>query len=174
MATAYPSLPGAWHFEEEDPAVMAIFYKQQLAALSNVDIVLPPSPLVDPLAQLPSKFLDKVKTNYIPDVEEKQEISEYVSTVNHELSQLNAKISEMQTALIQVAMTRDRLQAIANQHQALISPLRRLPPELLQIIFVYCTISFNWAGGVMRDGPAEILDSASSQIWRDMLKFSAL
>jgi len=37
--------------------------------------------------------------------------------------------------------------------------------------FEYCTISFNSAGPVTRDGPAEILVSATSQSWRDMPKF---
>jgi hypothetical protein len=35
----------------------------------------------------------------------------------------------------------------------------------------YCTISFNSAGPVTRDGPAEILVSATSQSCRDMPKF---
>jgi hypothetical protein len=35
----------------------------------------------------------------------------------------------------------------------------------------YCTISINSAGPVTRDGPAEILVSATSQSCRDMLKF---
>ena len=36
----------------------------------------------------------------------------------------------------------------------------------------YCTISFNSAGPMTRDGPAEILVSATSQTCRDMSKFS--
>ena len=36
----------------------------------------------------------------------------------------------------------------------------------------YCTISFNSAGPMTRDGPTEILVSATSQTCRDMSKFS--
>ena len=161
---AYSSFPDAWSLEEEDPAERSFYYKQQLDAIPTTDIVLPPSPLEDPVVQPPSKFLDKVNTNYIPNVEERQEISEYVSTVNQELSQLNAKITEMRTALMQVARTRDRLQAAANQHHALISPLRRLPPELLQVIFVYCLPLHRNA--VMHSSEAPVLLGRVCSEWR--------
>ena len=97
-----------------------------------------PSPVDPLLVQPPSGFSDKVNTNYIPDEAERQEIVEYVSAANQEICELNAKIAEMKAVLMQVTRTRDRLQTAANQHQALISPLRRLPPELLQVIFVWC------------------------------------
>jgi hypothetical protein len=38
------------------------------------------------------------------------------------------------------------------------------------LAMVYCTISFNSAGPVTRDGPAEILVSALAQTCRDMHK----
>jgi hypothetical protein len=97
-------------------------------------------------------------------VAERQEISEYVSTVNRELSQLNAKITELRTALIQVARTRDRLQVAASQHQALISPLRRLPPELLQVIFVCCLPLHRNA--VMHSSEAPVLLGRVCSEWR--------
>ena len=162
----FSSLPDAWPqaLEEEDLAGRAFYYKQELFALDTIDIDLPPSPIEDPLVQPPSKFLDKVNTNYIPNVEERQEISEYVSTVNQELSQLNAKITEMRSALMQVARTRDRLLAAANQHQALISPLRRLPPELLQVIFVHCLPLHRNA--VMHSSEAPVLLGRVCSEWR--------
>ena len=148
MATAPSSIPySSFPDEEEDPAA--------------VDTTVP---LEGPLVQPPSKFFDKVNTNYIPDVAERQELSEYVSRVNLELSQLNAKITEMRTALMQVARTRDRLQAAANQHQALISPLRRLPPELLQAIFVSCLPSHRNA--VMHSSEAPVLLGRVCSEWR--------
>ena len=163
----YSSFQNPWpHLEEEDPAERAFYYKQQLDAISTTDIVLPPSPLEDPLVQPPSKFFDKVNTNYTPDVAEREEISEYVSTVNLELSQLNAKIIEMRTALMQVTRTRDRLQAAANQHQALISPLRRLPPELLQLIFVCCLPLHRNA--VMHSSEAPVLLGRVCSEWRQI------
>ena len=158
---SYSSFQDAWPHLEED-------YKQQLddttTSVANCNIALSPSPLEGPLVQPPSKFFDKVNTNYIPNVAERQEISEYVSTVNGELSQLNAKITEMRTALMQVARTRDRLQAAANQHQALISPLRRLPPELLQVIFVCCLPLHRNA--VMHSSEAPVLLGRVCSEWR--------
>ena len=163
---AYPSFQDPWPLlEEEDPAERAFYGKQQLDAISTTDIVLPPSPLEGSLVP-PSKFSDKVNTNYIPDVAERQEISKYVSSVNRELSQLNAKITEMRTALMQVSKTRDRLQVAANQHQALISPLRRLPPELLQVIFVFCLPLHRNA--VMHSSEAPVLLGRVCSEWRQI------
>lgn len=162
----FSSFPDAWlTLEGEDLAERAFHYKQELDAISSTtDIDLPPSPIEDPLVQPPSKFLDKLNTNYIPNVEERQEISEYVLTVNQELSQLNVKIIEMRSALIQVVRTRDRLQAAANQHQALVSPLRRLPPELLQVIFVHCLPLHRNA--VMHSSEAPVLLGRVCSEWR--------
>ena len=164
MATD-PSFQDPWpHLEEEDPAERDFYCEQQLHAISTTNIgLLPPSPLQGSLVP-PSKFFDKVNTNYIPDVAERQEISEYVSSVNRELSQLNAKITEMKTALMQISKTRDGLQAAANQHQALISPLRRLPPELLQVIFVCCLPLHRNA--VMHSSEAPVLLGRVCSEWR--------
>ena len=82
------------------------------------------------------------------------------TSVNGELSQLNGKITKMRTALMQVARTRDRLQAAAN----LSSPLRRLPPELLQVIFVCCLPLHRNA--VMHSSEALVLLGRICSEWR--------
>jgi hypothetical protein len=46
-----------------------------------------------------------------------------------------------------------------------------LRQEHISALCAYCTISFNSAGPVTRDGPAEILVSATSQNRRDKPKF---
>jgi hypothetical protein len=65
----------------------------------------------------------------------------------------------------------------------LVVVLKFKPPKLdciwkLNVLYYeknyYCTISINSAGPVTRDGPAEILVSASSQSRRDMPEFSAM
>ncbi|KAF8804144.1 hypothetical protein BYT27DRAFT_7107916 [Phlegmacium glaucopus] len=151
---------------EADNAEGTSHHRQQLDAISttfNSNILLP---LEGALVQPPSKFCDKVNTNYIPNPAETEEIKEYVSIVNQELSELNAKITEMKAALVEVTWARDRLQAAANQHQALISPIRQLPPELLQVIFVYCLPSHRNA--VMHSSEAPVLLGRVCSEWRQI------
>jgi len=150
---------------EGDNAQRTLHYEQQLDEISFIsNIPLPPSPLDGPFIQPPSKFFDKVNTNYIPTLAETQEIKDYVSIVDQELSELNAKITEMRVALMRVTRTRHRLQTAADQHQALISPLRRLPPELLQVIFVWCLPSHRNA--VMHSSEAPVLLGRVCSEWR--------
>jgi F-box-like len=170
----YPSSfhddPYGWTYLEEDPTERIYYRPQQLDAISTGTVIsnaaLPSTSSESPPAQPPSKFFDKVNTNYIPSMAERQEIAEYVTTVNEELSELNTKITEMRTALMQVTRTRDRLQTAVNQHQALISPLRRLPPELLQVIFVWCLPSHRNA--VMHASEAPVLLGRVCSEWRQI------
>ena len=165
-SSSFQDDPYGWSYIEEDPAER-VYYKPQLHPISTASIsntALPSSPLDDPLLSPPSKFFDKVNTNYIPNIAERQEITEYVSTVNTELSELNAQITEMRTALMRVTRTRDCLQTAANQHWALISPLRRLPPELLQVIFVWCLPTHRNA--VMHASEAPVLLGRVCSEWR--------
>ena len=158
--TYHPSIfPDDWPRLEGDKPLA---YRQQLDGTSTISIA--PSRSESPLIQSPSKFSDKVNTNYIPNTTERQEITEYVFTVKQELSELNARITEMRDALIKVIRTRDHLQTAVNQHQALISPLRRLPPELLQLIFVWCLPSHRNA--VMHSSEAPVLLGRVCSEWR--------
>ncbi|PPQ63646.1 hypothetical protein CVT24_004420 [Panaeolus cyanescens] len=102
--------------------------KRDVTPLESVDGLPPP----------PSKFSDKLYTNYIPRPSEINEITEYVAAVNTEVGRLDAEVAELEAALLAVNSKRARLKEIATAHQALISPLRRLPPEILQLIFVAC------------------------------------
>ncbi|KAJ6578615.1 hypothetical protein B0H10DRAFT_2101374, partial [Mycena sp. CBHHK59/15] len=54
------------------------------------------------------------------------------------LKRLDEKISDLQKTLDELAEERDRLSAFVDAHQALISPVRRLPLDIIQEIFVAC------------------------------------
>ena len=153
---------GSLQLEENLAAEKRVSYKQNDAISStSSNIAFKGSPV-----QPPSKFFDKVNTNYVPNMAERQEIAEYITTVNQELSDLDAKTKEISSAFWQVVRTRHRLQTSASQHQALISPLRRLPPELLQSIFVCCLPSHRNA--VMHASEAPVLLGRVCSEWRQI------
>ncbi|KAF8174588.1 hypothetical protein BJ912DRAFT_989911 [Pholiota molesta] len=101
-----------------------------------------------------SKFADKLETNYIPSTTEIAEIKSYVSLVNDKVSDYDAPISRQ----------REQLQETVTAHEALVSPLRRLPPEILQIIFVWC-LSQN-RNAVMHASEAPVLLGRICSEWR--------
>ncbi|KAF9039299.1 hypothetical protein BJ165DRAFT_1497344 [Panaeolus papilionaceus] len=122
--------------------------------LENVDGLPPP----------PSKFCDKLYTNYIPRPSEINEITEYVTAVNKEVIRLDAEVAELEAALLAVNSKRTRLKEMETAHQALVSPLRRLPPEILQLIFVACLPPHRNA--VMHASEAPVLLGRVCSEWR--------
>lgn len=111
-----------------------------------------------------SKFADKLETNYIPSTTEIAEIKGYVSLVNDKVSDYDARIAELQAALQAITRQREQLHETVTAHEALVSPLRRLPPEILQIIFVWC-LSQN-RNAVMHASEAPVLLGRICSEWR--------
>ncbi|KAF9481469.1 hypothetical protein BDN70DRAFT_528655 [Pholiota conissans] len=125
-----------------------------------INVSTPP----DVLALPSSKFDDKLNTNYIPSMTEITEIKEYVSSVNDKVSDYDVRIAELQAALQAITEQRTRLHETVSAHEALVSPLRRLPPEILQIIFVWC-LSQN-RNAVMHASEAPVLLGRICSEWR--------
>lgn len=85
-----------------------------------------------------SPFSDFLFTNYAPTANESQKILEFCSQPAAELAQLNGKIMELQRALEVLICKRDEFEKILDTHLALLSPMRHIPTEILQKIFVHC------------------------------------
>jgi hypothetical protein len=80
---------------------------------------------------LPSPFQSRLHTNYTPDDAERVRISKICSDKQPDIQKLNEQI----TILI---AQRDELQDFIDAHEMLLSPIRKLSPEILQQIFVAC------------------------------------
>lgn len=80
-----------------------------------------------------SPFKDRIHTNYLPSDEEIVQIRDICARLEpeKELAHLDAEISRLQA-------TRKQLQDDLDGHRGLAQPLRRLSPELLQLVFTYC------------------------------------
>ncbi|KAJ7740015.1 hypothetical protein DFH07DRAFT_751826, partial [Mycena maculata] len=85
-----------------------------------------------------SPFTSKLGTNYCPTDKEMVEIEALLIEPGHRMKRLDEEIVEMQKALDKLTEERDSLGAYIGAHKALVSPVRRLPLDIIQEIFVAC------------------------------------
>ncbi|KAF9523299.1 hypothetical protein CPB83DRAFT_863028 [Crepidotus variabilis] len=120
--------------------------------------------LVNVLPSPPYHYADKLYTNYIPSIPQITEIKQYVAEVRQKISLFDDRAAELEAALQELYTKRSQLSEIATAHAALISPVRRLPPEILQLIFVFCLSSTRNA--VMHASEAPVLLGRVCSEWR--------
>ncbi|KAK0207279.1 hypothetical protein IW262DRAFT_1420758 [Armillaria fumosa] len=85
-----------------------------------------------------ARIIDLLRTNDPPTAFERKSLEETLSAGPDRIAQLDSFIYA--TTSLLVYLTKDRSQAIANQSDAkkILSPSRRLPPEVLTEIFIQC------------------------------------
>ncbi|KAJ6588665.1 hypothetical protein B0H19DRAFT_1226429 [Mycena capillaripes] len=85
-----------------------------------------------------SPFAARLGTNYCPKDEEILEIKTLLAEPSLRLKRLDEEIAELQKAIDKLAAERDELGAFVEGHKALMSPVRRLPLDVIQGIFIAC------------------------------------
>ncbi|KAJ6472791.1 hypothetical protein DFH09DRAFT_1219374 [Mycena vulgaris] len=85
-----------------------------------------------------SPFTSKLGTNYCPSDEENIEIRSLLVEPTRRLQCLDDEIADLQKAVEKLRDERDKLGAYVDAHMALISPVRRLPLDIIQKIFIAC------------------------------------
>ncbi|KAF7357892.1 hypothetical protein MVEN_00835500 [Mycena venus] len=85
-----------------------------------------------------SPFASRLRTNYCPRDEELAQIKALLSEPSQRLKHLDDEIAVLQRALDKLSEERDALSAYVKAHKALMSPIRRLPLDILEHIFVAC------------------------------------
>lgn len=85
-----------------------------------------------------SPFRHVLFTNHIPSVSEATRIRAWCKKPASELAQLNGEVFKLEAALASLTRQRDELRDLVDAHRALLSPIRQVPPEILQHIFVLC------------------------------------
>ncbi|KAJ7906828.1 hypothetical protein B0H13DRAFT_1716163 [Mycena leptocephala] len=85
-----------------------------------------------------SPFAPQLGTNYCPTDDEVAEIKAFLIEPALRLKQLDDEISDLQRAIDKLRAERESLVADVKAHRALISPVRRLPLDIIQEIFVAC------------------------------------
>ncbi|KAJ7704793.1 hypothetical protein B0H17DRAFT_864942, partial [Mycena rosella] len=87
---------------------------------------------------MPSPFASKLGTNYCPRDDEIAEIQTLLLEPTLRLQHLDAEIADLQKAIDKLTTERAGLDAYVDAHKALISPIRRLPLDIMEEIFVTC------------------------------------
>ncbi|KAJ7505822.1 hypothetical protein B0H11DRAFT_1976328 [Mycena galericulata] len=93
--------------------------------ITSNDLPIPPIPPPNPLAL----------TNCPPSGSDIEEARTFVTIANGRLDVLNQQVSALASVLAAVTQERDKLLADVRSHIAIVSPLRRLPSELICRIF---------------------------------------
>ncbi|KAF7969962.1 hypothetical protein HWV62_25514 [Athelia sp. TMB] len=91
------------------------------------DVAIPPSPT-------PSLW----RTWQAPDAQEYTRIGTLVSDAQSTLFQIEEQITEMQTKLSELLQKQKAMEQILSHHKSFLSPIRRLPAEILTYIFFLC------------------------------------
>ncbi|KAJ7211823.1 hypothetical protein B0H12DRAFT_1195034, partial [Mycena haematopus] len=85
-----------------------------------------------------SPFVLRLGTNYCPTDEEVLEIKALLVEPTLQLKGLDDEITNLQKAIDNLAEERHRIGAYVEAHKALVSPIRRLPLDIIQELFVAC------------------------------------
>lgn len=83
-------------------------------------------------------FSYRFATNYAPKDEEFKKISQLIVEPLEQLRSLDTEISKLQRSIDELSAKRKQLNDFIVPHQALLSPIRRIPQEVLREIFVQC------------------------------------
>ncbi|KAJ7114107.1 hypothetical protein C8R44DRAFT_881652 [Mycena epipterygia] len=111
-----------------------------------------------------SPFTTKLGTNYCPKDEEVAEINALLVEPTLRLERLADEIADMQKALDKLTTERDSLAAYVADHMTLLSPVRRLPLDIIQEIFVACIPTHR--NCVMSASEAPVLLGRICSSWR--------
>ncbi|KAF7316169.1 F-box domain-containing protein [Mycena indigotica] len=85
-----------------------------------------------------STFTEHLGTNYTPEDDEIDVIKSYIDRVSPALRNAESEIAEMQKAMDALVAQRDTIRGDIDAHKSLITPIRRLPLDLLERIFIEC------------------------------------
>ncbi|KAJ6562563.1 hypothetical protein B0H19DRAFT_1234134, partial [Mycena capillaripes] len=111
-----------------------------------------------------SPFAARLGTNYCPKDEEILDIKTLLVEPTLQLKRLDEKIADLQKAIDRLAAERDVLGAFMDGHKALISPVRRLPLDVIQEIFAACLPTHR--NCVMSAAEAPVLLGRICSSWR--------
>ncbi|KAF7376865.1 hypothetical protein MSAN_00104000 [Mycena sanguinolenta] len=114
-----------------------------------------------------SPFASRLGTNYCPSDEELLEINALLVEPTLQLKGLDDEITKLQKAIDKLAEERGRVAAYVEAHKALLSPIRRLPLDIVQELFVACLPTHR--NCVMSASEAPLLLGRICSSWRAIL-----
>ncbi|KAJ6526969.1 hypothetical protein DFH09DRAFT_165321 [Mycena vulgaris] len=113
-----------------------------------------------------SPFAQKLGTNHCPSDEELTEIKALLVGPTLQLKRIDDEIADMYKAIDRLTKERVHLSGYVEAHKALVSPVRRLPLDIIQEIFMACIPSHRNCVMSAREAPVLLGRICSS--WRSM------
>ncbi|KAJ7464826.1 hypothetical protein B0H11DRAFT_77386 [Mycena galericulata] len=113
-----------------------------------------------------SPFADRLHTNYTPSDSEMEQLRALLQEPTNKLVQVDAQIAEMDALIGQLRAEQASLQAKIFAHRALMSPIRRVPLDILQEIFLACLPTTHDA--LIDPGEAPLLLGRICKHWRSV------
>jgi hypothetical protein len=90
------------------------------------------------VAKLPTTPVpDLLDGHYIASEFLAQMICDTISVTQADISRLDSEITRLKAVLDDLTRKRDALRTYTHLHTALVAPIRRLPPEVLSVIFLH-------------------------------------
>ncbi|KAK7449808.1 hypothetical protein VKT23_013284 [Stygiomarasmius scandens] len=86
--------------------------------------------------------LNLLTTNAVPDDNDVHRVRKICVEYSQDLDRMNAQIERLQASIDAITLKRDALQSRLSSLQSITSPLRTLPLEVLQTIFINCLEPF--------------------------------
>ncbi|KIM90109.1 hypothetical protein PILCRDRAFT_42451, partial [Piloderma croceum F 1598] len=111
-----------------------------------------------------SPFSAVLRSNYAASVVEAPQIEQIITKHDKYITQIDKNIAQTLVTLNCLQHRRAGLVAFQQAHKALISPIRRTPPEMLANIFVLCLPDDEFVGMYVLDAPLLLVQICSH--WR--------
>ncbi|KAJ7212637.1 hypothetical protein GGX14DRAFT_564386 [Mycena pura] len=113
-----------------------------------------------------SPFEDILHTNVVPSDAQCDDIRAFLMGPCKELANLTEEIERLQSLLDQTTRKRDELKQCVDAHFALVSPMRRLPDDILREVFVKTLPSTRNTAIISTEGP--LLLCRVCKLWRSV------
>ncbi|KAF8888081.1 hypothetical protein BD779DRAFT_1440283, partial [Infundibulicybe gibba] len=85
-----------------------------------------------------SRHQQILRTNNVPTYSDAGDIRKTLSTANSDIQRLDSEIARVELILEELKASRADARRFADEHRAALSPLRKVPPEILSEIFSAC------------------------------------
>jgi hypothetical protein len=108
-----------------------------------------------------------LNTNHSPSHMEAGLIRTSISQVQADLAEIDYELASMQTATAEIQRKRQSLLSFCEGHKHLLSPVRRIAPETLSDIFMWCLMEF-WVDAFQSCNYTRICLSRVCRFWRDV------
>ncbi|KAF7296214.1 hypothetical protein HMN09_01090100 [Mycena chlorophos] len=111
-----------------------------------------------------SPFRTILHTNTVPSDSECDEIRALLRPQRPRIAQLAEDVARIQAILDEAVRARDELQAAIEAHEALISPMRRVPDDILSVIFLHTLPTTRNTALILDEGPLLLMQVC--RYWR--------